>query len=121
MKAVTWMSNVMAYKSFTAKIEYSTEDEVLFGEVDGVSDLISFEGKSVPEIEQAFHNAVDEYLDLCKQVGKDPDKVYRGSFNVRISPTLHRALAVKANHDGKSLNQTIATAVSQYLGSRGGT
>lgn len=88
---------------------------ILYGKIEGIADLITFESLDATKIEDEFHNAVDDYLTFCKEVGKDPDKSYKGSFNVRISPDLHKKLAIKAFKNDESLKQTVENAISEYL------
>lgn len=109
------MGNIMKYKDYSAVIEYSCEDKVLFGKIIGINDLVTFESDSADEIENEFHAAVDDYLAYCKEVGKEPEKEYKGCFNVRISPRLHRELALYAMQSGISLNQAVENAVSEFV------
>lgn len=109
------MGNVIEYKGYQAKIEFDAESCVLYGKIEGIRDLVNFEADSANEVEQAFHEAVDDYLEFCREVGKNPDKAYNGQFNVRISPKLHRELAMRAFRDRETLNREIQNAVEQYL------
>lgn len=108
------MKNILEYKGYYAKVEYSSEDKVLFGKIEGINDLVNFESESTEGIEKEFRNAVDDYLEFCKEVGKEPDKVYKGTFNVRISPELHKKAALVALKNGDSLNKTIEKALEEY-------
>lgn len=108
--------NILKYKGYMTMIEFSAEDGLLFGKIEGIGDLVNFMGESVKEIEQAFHDAVDDYLDFCNEMGKEPEKPYRGSFNIRISPNLHRAAAVRARESGVSLNRFVETALMDAVG-----
>ncbi|MBE6938283.1 MAG: type II toxin-antitoxin system HicB family antitoxin [Ruminococcaceae bacterium] len=109
------MKNILEYKGYYAKIEYSVEDHVLYGKIEGIKDLVNFESDSVDNIEKEFQSAVDDYLDLCRELGQEPDKAYSGTFNIRISPELHRAVAMQAIKNGVSLNNTVETALDQYV------
>lgn len=109
------MGNVLEYKGYQTKIEFDAESSVLYGKIEGIRDLVNFEADSSKEVEQSFHEAVDDYLEFCRDVGKDPDKAYNGQFNVRITPKLHRALAMRAFRDGETLNREVQNAVEQYL------
>lgn len=80
-----------------------------------MSDLITFEGETFSELEDAFKEAVDDYLEICAEIGKDPEKAYRGQFNVRINPSLHKGIALKAIKNDRPLNQEVAMAISEYL------
>lgn len=105
----------MEHKGYYARIEYSDEDQCFFGSIEGIVDVIGFEGGNVNELKQAFHEAVDDYLDLCQRLGKEPQKAYKGSFNVRIDPDLHKRAALLASSNGISLNQLIENAVDRYV------
>ena len=82
------MSNVIQYKGYFTNVEYSQEDQILFGKIEGIRDLVTFECENAGEVEQAFKEAVDDYLEFCEEEGKDPNKSFSGSFNVRVSPEL---------------------------------
>jgi predicted HicB family RNase H-like nuclease len=88
---------------------------VFFGKVEGIDDSISFEGKSVEDLKLAFHEAVEDYIVLCEQNGKQPQKAYKGSFNIRISPELHCKAAREAAITGVSLNQFIESAIREKV------
>ena len=90
------MNNVMEYKGYYGSVEYSPTDNILFGKIIGINSLISYEGDSVQTLKQDFQEAVDDYLDMCSEQGVEPEKVYRGSFNIRISPDLHRKISLYA-------------------------
>ena len=107
--------DIMLYKDFIGSVHYSTDDEIFFGKLEGIDDSISFEGSSVEELKIAFCEAVEDYLELCKMNGKQPQKAYKGSFNIRISPDLHAKAAREALMEGISLNQYIENAVKEKL------
>lgn len=108
------MKDVMFYKDYIGSVHYSTEDEVFYGELEGINDLVSYEGTSVTELKAAFEEAVEDYLELCQMNGKEPEKAYKGSFNVRIKPELHKKAAQMAIIEGKSLNQYVEEAIAEY-------
>lgn len=105
------MKDVLNYKSFIGSVHFSSDDKVFHGKIEGIDDLVSFEGDSVSEIIKAFHEAVDDYIKLCKEAGKQPLRSAKGSFNIRMSPELHRKTLEKAAQSGISLNQFIQNAV----------
>jgi len=105
------LKNLMKYGDYCAKIEYSPEDHCFFGWLMGINDSISFEGQSITELESSFKEAVDDYIDLCERMGKEPEKTYKGSFNVRIKPELHKKLDLMAASKGTSINKMIELAV----------
>src|SRR5579871_1837628 len=105
------MSEVLTYKGYYASLHFSAEDEVFLGKLLGIEDLVIFEGASVKELKKNFHEAVNDYLDTCEQLGKEPNKTYKGTFNVRISTELHKAAAVYASIHNVSLNDFVKTAI----------
>ena len=107
------MSNLLSYKNYNGTVEYSKEDSCLFGKVVGIKSLLSYEGQSIQELEQDFQNVVDEYLVDCKERGIHPEQSYKGTFNVRVSPELHRSIAVYALEHGKSLNAVVEEAIKR--------
>lgn len=109
------MMDKLTYKGYYTEIHYSEEDKVLFGKVEGIADLVNFESDSAKTIEKEFHDAVDEYLAYCREVGKSPDKPYKGSFNVRINPELHKQAALCAAMHNKTLNTVVSEAIEAYL------
>lgn len=109
------MNDIMNYKDYIASIHYSTEDEVFYGKVLGIDDLISFEGVSVRELKKAFRESVEDYFETCKQIGKEPNKTYKGSLNIRIGTDLHKDAAVCAAIYNISLNDFIRKALDFAL------
>ena len=101
------MKNILEYKGYHTKIEFDAETFVLRGKIEGIKDFVDFECSDVTQVEEEFHNAVDEYLEFCKE--------YKGTFNIRISPDLHRKLAVVALKKGDTLNSSVEKAISQYV------
>ena len=106
------MIDSLTYKDYAATIHYSSEDDVFFGQIIGINDLLTFEGSSVKELKTAFKETIDDYLETCKSVGKTPDKAYKGVFNVRIPANLHRKAVFFASKYNVSLNDFVKTALS---------
>lgn len=99
--------NVLKYKDYWTVIEYSVEDKCLFGKIEAIDDLVSFGCENANEIEKVFHEAVDEYIADCARHGKEPDKAYKGHFNVRTTPEIHKWLVKGADAHNISLNQRV--------------
>ncbi|WP_312969795.1 type II toxin-antitoxin system HicB family antitoxin [Acinetobacter gerneri] len=112
------MKETLRYKGFYGSMEFSLEDECLVGEVLFVQSKIIFIGDTVPELKQAFEDAVDAYLDHCKDKGIEPEKSMSGSFNIRISPDQHKQLALKALELDYSINACVVVAMEQFLNSQ---
>ena len=98
---------MMKYKGYTGHVEYDDEAKIFHGEVLGIKDVVTFQGTTVDEIEQAFKDSVDDYLAFCKERGEEPDRPFSGKFNLRIPPTLHAKLSIAAQLQGESLNNYI--------------
>ena len=109
------MKNTMEYKGYVGSVEFSEEDKVLFGQVMGIRSLISYEGTTVQELLEDFHGAVEDYLELCQVQGIEPERAYKGSFNVRISPELHRRAAICAAARNMSLNSLVEQSLEKYV------
>lgn len=109
------MSNLLSYKNYNGTVEYSKEDECLFGKVVGIKSLLSYEGNSIQELEQDFKTVIDEYIKDCEERGIQPEQPYKGSFNIRISPELHRSIAVYAIEHGKTLNAAVEEAIKKVV------
>ena len=109
------MSKMMAYKGYHAQIEYDSDDEIFVGKVYGIVDSLNFNGTSVAELEAMFHQSIDNYLQMCAETGKMPDKEFKGSFNFRISQELHRGISLQAAEEGISLNQHVLKALERSL------
>lgn len=109
------MNNLLEYKGYYGTVEFSANDNILYGKVLGVNSLISYEGESVESLREDFEAAVDDYLDLCAENGIEPEKAYRGSFNVRVTPELHKNLVLYSASQGQTLNATVEEAIRQYV------
>lgn len=109
------MNNVMKYKGYWAKIQYSDDDKCFWGEIEGINDSISFEGTSVKELREDFEGAIDDYIEHCNRYGKEPQKQYSGSFNIRINPELHRDASILSKIRDISLNQLVERALAKEV------
>ncbi|KRN44370.1 type II toxin-antitoxin system HicB family antitoxin [Limosilactobacillus ingluviei] len=108
------MDKLLEYKGYYGTVEFSLEDQVLYGKVIGINGLLSYEGETIKELEADFRDVIDEYLADCKANGVMPQKSYKGSFNVRIEPKLHHDLVMLAEQKGESLNQLVGEALKEY-------
>ena len=110
------MSNWLSYKNYNGTVEYSKEDDCLFCLVVGVRSLLSYEGESIKELKADFQRVIDEYLADCGERNVEPEQPYKGTFNIRISPELHRNIALYAMEHGKSLNAAVEEAIGKMVG-----
>jgi predicted HicB family RNase H-like nuclease len=107
--------DVLTYKGFIGSVHFSAQDDVFFGRVEGINDLITFEGKSVKELKDAFHFVIDEHIKDCENEKIPIEKSYKGSFNIRLTPDLHRKAAITAKIQGSTLNAFVKKAIEQNL------
>lgn len=108
-------NDILEYKGYHARVEFNSVSLILHGKIEGINDLVTFESDSVSEIENEFHKAVDDYLAFCENIGQSPDKEYRGSFNIRITPELHKKLVEISFLQNESLNSTVEKAIDLYV------
>ena len=107
--------NTLTYKGYIGSVSFSEKDNVFFGKIEGINGLVNFEGESVKELRDAFHEAVDDYLEYCKEEGIEPHKSYSGSLNIRLSPETHSRVAILAKQAGMSINAFIKSAVEKQI------
>ena len=112
------MSNTMEYNGYLGSVEFSEEDGMFFGKVLGIRALVSYEGENAHDLVSDFHTAVDDYLAMCKAQGVEPEKAYKGSFNVRISPELHRQAVVTAMARQMTLNSFVESSIASAVQKR---
>jgi predicted HicB family RNase H-like nuclease len=109
------MSKALEYKGYASTVEFSAEDRCFHGKIAGIRDLVAYDGTTVDELEKNFHGAVDEYLAFCKAEGKEPDKPFRGTFQVRLKGDLHRRLALYAEEHHETINAAANEAIEKLL------
>jgi predicted HicB family RNase H-like nuclease len=106
---------MMKYKGYYGLVNYDDEAKIFHGEVINTRTVITFQGTNVDEIETAFRDSVDDYLEWCKERGKDPEKPFSGKFVIRLSPELHRQLNLKAKQSNRSLNSYIVHTLEKAV------
>ena len=105
------MSDFLTYKGYFGTVNFNSDDEVFYGKIFGISDLVNFEGSSVKELKESFEESIDDYLETCKALDKQPNKTFKGSFNVRVSMELHKRAAIIASQKKISLNDFVKKAI----------
>lgn len=108
-------SDFLTHKGYSGSVSYSAEDNCLFGKIEFIKDLVTYEGETVAQVKVAFVEAVEDYLATCETLGKEPEQPFKGVFQVRTSPEVHRQLAFFAKHSEKNLNELANEAFQQYL------
>ena len=101
------MNNTIQYKGYIGSVAFTEADSIFYGKVMGIRSLISYEGESARELLADFHGAVDDYLESCKAEGKEPEVAFKGSFNIRLSPELHKRIYIYAAAHQMSMNRYI--------------
>jgi len=109
------MSQTLQYKDYDGSVEYSAEDRILHGSLLGIRDAVLYEGVDVDSLEANFRAAVDEYLAFCAAEGKTPDQPFKGSFNIRVGPDLHKRAALYAEAHKQKLNTVVSKALEEFL------
>ena len=104
----------MKYKGYIGIVTYDDEAKIFHGDVIGLNAVITFQGTTVKEIEQAFKDSINDYLEWCKERGKAPEKTYSGNLRVRLKPNLHAELAREAALTGVSLNSLIVEKLAKH-------
>ena len=98
---------MMEYKGYIGKVEIDAEAGILHGEVINIRDVVTFEGRTVDELQQAFRDSVEDYVEFCAQRGEEPERPFSGKFVVRLPAELHRKVYIKARLANKSLNSWV--------------
>ena len=111
------MKDVMRYKGFIGSVHYASEDRVFYGKVEGINDLITFEGSTVDELESGFKYMIEEHIKDCRKKDIAVEKSYKGNLNIRLSPDVHKKAARNASLKGISLNQYINEALKNEIAS----
>jgi predicted HicB family RNase H-like nuclease len=109
---------MIEYKGYSGVLEFDPSIGAFHGRVVGLQDVVTFQGHSLDELRREMAESVDDYLELCAEVGKDPERPYRGEFLVRTTPELHRAAATEAETSGLSLNAWVEAAIETIVKER---
>jgi len=107
--------NTLSYKDYIGSISFSSEDEVFYGKIEHINDLITFQSDNAHTLKRAFEEAVDDYIAFCNEKSVEPQKPFKGSFNIRVKPYLHKLAYQKAIQSGMSLNKFIETTLEKEL------
>lgn len=110
------MSNAMSYKGYSARVEYDDEDGIFIGRIAGIRDGVGFHADTVEGLREAFREAVEDYLETCAKIGKEPQRAYSGQMMFRVNPEVHRKAALAAELAGKSLNQWAEEVLGKAAG-----
>ena len=109
------MKDIIKYKGFIGSVHFAAEDRIFYGKVEGINDLITFEGSTVDELEKGFQYMVNEHIKDCHKNNTPLEKSYKGNLNIRLSPELHKKAAYNASMRGISLNQYINDTIKKEI------
>lgn len=109
------MNNTIEYKGYVGSVEFSESDSMFFGRVMGIRALLSYEGENAHDLVKDFHEVVNAYLETCAAEGMEPEKAYKGTFNVRISPELHKQAVITAAAHQMSLNRFVENSIERAI------
>jgi len=107
--------NMLSYKDYIGSVSFSAEDEVFYGKIEHINDLITFESDNAHGLKKAFEESVDDYIRFCEERGLLPDKPFKGNFNIRLKPSIHKRTYQKAIQQGLSLNKFIEKTLENEL------
>jgi len=107
---------MMTYKGYRGSVRFGDVAEIFHGEITGMRDVVTFQGRTVDELKTAFRESIDDYLEFCESRGEAPDKPYSGRFLLRVDPALHRHLVELSGDEGESLNNWIVSRLQSIVG-----
>jgi predicted HicB family RNase H-like nuclease len=110
---------MIGYKGYTGVFEFDPSIDAFHGRIVGLQDVVTFQGRSLEELRREMAESVDDYLELCAEIGKEPERAFRGEFLVRTTPELHRAAAIQAEAAGMSLNAWVESTISSVVREKG--
>jgi len=109
------MKDFMHYKNYYGSVHFDEDDLIFYGKIEFIRASVSYESTHAKGLKKAFHEAVDDYLELCGSRGIEPEQAFKGSLNVRLGTELHRKVAVAAAAQHISTNKFIADALEQHV------
>jgi len=109
---------ILEHNGFQGSVECSLENDILYGKILHIEDMVTFEADTPQGLRQSFIEAVDDYIEMCRELGVEPNKPFSGTFNVRIGRELHREVARHAAREGKGLNDFVKDAIECHIHGR---
>lgn len=107
---------MMTYKGYGGAVRFDDEVGIFHGEIIGLRDVVTFQGRTVDELKTSFEESIDDYLDFCESRNEEPDKPFSGRFLLRVDPALHRKLVELSANEGESLNNWISSRLGELAG-----
>ena len=103
------------YKGYYTKIRYNEEEKWYSGKLEGIRDLVNFGSEKLSEIEQEFHLAVDDYLELCKELNQEPNREVGSDLKLQVNSRMYETLVNSAKNAGESLNELVERILTDYI------
>lgn len=110
---------MMEYKGYYGSVNFDVDNELFYGKIEFIRDLANYEASDAKSLIKSFRDAVDDYLEDCSELGKNPDVPFKGSFNVRVTPELHRDISLYALHNESTLNKVVKSALKEFIETHG--
>lgn len=110
------MTDLMTYRNYYGSYHLDAEEQIFYGKLEFIKALVTYEASNAENLQKAFSEAVDDYLTTCQQEGIEPEKPFKGSFNIRVGKELHRKTALAAVDAGITLNQFVSEALKKAIG-----
>lgn len=110
--------DILKYGEYEGTAELDMDRHVCRGKILFIDDLVTYEAASPADLQREFEAAVDDYVETCASLGREPQKPFKGLFNVRVSPALHRAVALRALADGVSQNDVAVRALDAFVNAK---
>lgn len=108
-------TDLISYKNYYGSVHFDAKEELFFGKIEFIRDLVNYEASDAKSLIKSFHEAVDSYLEDCRESCKSPDKPFKGSFNVRVDSELHKDISLFALQHGDSLNGVVRKALNEFI------
>jgi predicted HicB family RNase H-like nuclease len=109
------MKDLIKYKGYLGSVHFDAEELVFHGKIEFIRALVTYEATDAKGLRKAFHDSIDDYLELCERKNIDPEKPFKGSLNVRLGPDLHRRIALAANAKHSTINNFIAETLDRVV------
>jgi predicted HicB family RNase H-like nuclease len=107
---------MLEYKGYKGQIDFDEDSNLIHGRIVNIYDVVNFQGKTAEDLKLAFEDSIDDYLDMCEEMGEDPNKPFSGKFLLRTDPEVHKSMFFAARKAGKSLNAFINSILKKHLG-----
>jgi predicted HicB family RNase H-like nuclease len=108
-------TTLMHYKNYHGSVHFDMKEKIFYGQIEFIRDLVNYEAKDADGLLKSFYEAVDSYIDDCEILGKEADRPFKGSFNIRMDPSLHKEIALYAIEHGESLNGVVVEALNKFM------